>query len=64
MVLRKLLMPMTGVGDESPALSTALAIAKAAAANVDALFMALVDVPHNRVWRGLSPRPLRPRWTR
>ena len=54
MALRKLLVPMTGVGHESPALSTALAIAKTAAANVDALFMALVDFPHNRVWRGLS----------
>jgi len=41
MGLRKLLVPMVGIGNGAPALSTALAVAKTAGAHVEALFMAL-----------------------
>jgi nucleotide-binding universal stress UspA family protein len=41
MALKRLLVLMTGVTDESPVLSTALAIAKAVGAHVDALFVPL-----------------------
>jgi nucleotide-binding universal stress UspA family protein len=41
MGLRKLLVPMAGIDDEAPALSTALAVAKTTGAHVDALFMAI-----------------------
>jgi nucleotide-binding universal stress UspA family protein len=41
MSLRKLLVPVTGVTDETPALSTAFAIAKNTDAHVEALFMAI-----------------------
>ena len=39
MTLKKLLVPMTGFGEEVPALATAFAIAKSTGAHVDALFM-------------------------
>jgi len=41
MGLRKLLVPMVGLGDEAPALSTALAVGKTTGAHVEALFMAI-----------------------